>query len=133
MRSFIALSLHISNSRTKPAGLDFYCFINSYLQLSIFKLVLSCWTGEMCFLLINCGRCLHFSVCSRCLRYAFNLILLQLRHATDNFLFDNDWNLCYAYDIGPHFLCWISGGVPFNTWLISSREETNCCHKLSKW
>ena len=24
---------------------------------------------------------------------------------------------------GPHFLCWISKVVPFNTWLISSWEE----------
>ena len=28
-----------------------------------------------------------------------------------------------AITIGPHFLCWISGVIPFNTWLISSREE----------
>ena len=34
---------------------------------------------------------------------------------------------------GPHFLCWISGVVPFNTWLISSWEENNCCYKLSNW
>ena len=34
--------------------------------------------------------------------------------------------------IGPHFLCWISGVVPFNMWLISSWEENKCCHKLSK-
>ena len=27
--------------------------------------------------------------------------------------------------IGPYFLCWISGVVPFNTWLISSWEENN--------
>ena len=26
----------------------------------------------------------------------------------------------------PHFLCWILGVVPFNTWLISSWEENNC-------
>ena len=34
--------------------------------------------------------------------------------------------------IGPHFLCWHFGVVPFNTWLISSWEETKCCYKLSK-
>ena len=34
---------------------------------------------------------------------------------------------------GPHFLCWISGVVPFNTWLISSWEENKCCYKLSNW
>ena len=34
--------------------------------------------------------------------------------------------------IGLHFLCWISGVVPFNTWLISSWEENKCCYKLSK-
>ena len=33
-------------------------------------------------------------------------------------------------DTGPHFLCWISGVVPFNTKLISSWEENNCCYKL---
>ena len=33
---------------------------------------------------------------------------------------------------GPHFLCWISGVVPFNKWLISSWEENKCCYKLSK-
>ena len=33
---------------------------------------------------------------------------------------------------GPHFLCWISGVVPFNMWLISSWEENKCCYKLSK-
>ena len=32
----------------------------------------------------------------------------------------------------PHFLCWISGIVPFNTWLILSWEENKCCYKLSK-
>ena len=32
---------------------------------------------------------------------------------------------------GPHFLSWISGVVPFNTWLISSWEK-KCCSKLSK-
>ena len=36
-------------------------------------------------------------------------------------------------DQGPHFLCWILGVVPFNTWLISSWEENNCCYKLSNW
>ena len=34
---------------------------------------------------------------------------------------------------GPHFLRWISGVVPFNTWLISSWEENNCCYKLSNY
>ena len=34
--------------------------------------------------------------------------------------------------LGPHFLCWISGVVPFNTWLISNWEDNNCCYKLSK-
>ena len=33
---------------------------------------------------------------------------------------------------GPHFLCWILGVVPFNTWLISSWEENKFCYKLSK-
>ena len=33
----------------------------------------------------------------------------------------------------PHFLCWISGVVPFNSWLISSWEENNCSYKLSNW
>ena len=32
-----------------------------------------------------------------------------------------------------HFLCWIFGVVPFNTWLISSWEKNYCCYKLSKW
>ena len=31
----------------------------------------------------------------------------------------------------PHFLCWISGVVPFNSWLISSWEEHICCYNLS--
>ena len=35
--------------------------------------------------------------------------------------------------IGPHFLCWISGVVSFNTWLISSWEENNCCYKSRNW
>ena len=34
---------------------------------------------------------------------------------------------------GSHFLCWISGVVLFNTWLISSWEENNRCYKLSNW
>ena len=29
-------------------------------------------------------------------------------------------------DTGPHLLCWISGVVPFNMWLISSWEEDKC-------
>ena len=33
---------------------------------------------------------------------------------------------------GPHFLCWISEVVPFNTWPISSWEANKCCYKLSK-
>ena len=40
---------------------------------------------------------------------------------------DNVW-LHY----GPHFLCWYSGVVSFNTWPISSWEENKCCYKLSK-
>ena len=35
-------------------------------------------------------------------------------------------------EYGSHFLCWISGVVPFNIWLISSWEKINCCYKLSK-
>ena len=35
-------------------------------------------------------------------------------------------------NLGPHFLCWILGVVPFSTWLISSWEENKCCYKLSK-
>ena len=38
-----------------------------------------------------------------------------------------------AFNSGPHFLCWITGVVPFNTWLISCWEENNCCYKLSNW
>ena len=34
--------------------------------------------------------------------------------------------------LGPHFLCWISGVVPFNTWLISSWENNKCSYKQSK-
>ena len=34
--------------------------------------------------------------------------------------------------IGPHFLCWMLGVVPVNTWLVSSWEENKCCNKLSK-
>ena len=38
---------------------------------------------------------------------------------------------------GPHFLCWISGVVPFTTWLISSWEELsnwqNDNYVLPKW
>ena len=33
---------------------------------------------------------------------------------------------------GPHFLCWVSEAVPFNTWPISSCEENKCCYKLIK-
>ena len=35
--------------------------------------------------------------------------------------------------LGSHFLCWISGLVPFSTWFISSWEKNNCCYKLSTW
>ena len=35
--------------------------------------------------------------------------------------------------IGPHFLYWISGVVPFITWLISNWEENDCCYKLTNW
>ena len=35
-------------------------------------------------------------------------------------------------EIGLHFLCWILGVVPFNTWLISSWEENKCCYELRK-
>ena len=38
--------------------------------------------------------------------------------------------------LGPLFLYWFLGVVPFNTWLISSWEENKCCYKLSnctKW
>ena len=37
-----------------------------------------------------------------------------------------------SFNIGPNFLCWISGVVPFNLWLISSWEKIKCCYKLSK-
>ena len=39
----------------------------------------------------------------------------------------------FLIDTGPHVLCWISGVVPFNTWLISTWEENNCFYKLSNW
>ena len=35
--------------------------------------------------------------------------------------------------LGPPFVCWISGVVPFNMWPISSWEENNCCYKLINW
>ena len=35
--------------------------------------------------------------------------------------------------LDSHFLCWISGLAPFNTWLISSWEKNNFCYKLSTW
>ena len=33
----------------------------------------------------------------------------------------------------PHFMCWIPGVVPFNTWLILTCKENNCCymHKMT--
>ena len=31
--------------------------------------------------------------------------------------------------LGLYFLCWISGVVPLNTWLISNWEENKCCYK----
>ena len=34
--------------------------------------------------------------------------------------------------LGPRFLCWILGVVPYNTWLISSWEENKCSYKLRK-
>ena len=41
-------------------------------------------------------------------------------------------SVCFLRFIcGPHFLRWISGVVPFNMWLIPSREENKCCFKLS--
>ena len=42
------------------------------------------------------------------------------------------YSFLLSRDLGPHFLCWISAVVPFNTWLISSWEENKCCYKLSK-
>ena len=41
-----------------------------------------------------------------------------------------------GHDYGHHFLCWLSGVVPFNTWLISSWEEKKLLLKadqLTKW
>ena len=35
--------------------------------------------------------------------------------------------------LGPLHLCWFFTVGPFNTWLISSREENKCCYKLSNW
>ena len=35
--------------------------------------------------------------------------------------------------LGPHFLYLVLGVVPFNTWLISSWEESHWCYKLSNW
>ena len=32
---------------------------------------------------------------------------------------------------GPHFLCWTSKVLLFNTWLMSNWEENNCCYKRS--
>ena len=46
---------------------------------------------------------------------------------------DKDKNNFVKVILGPHFLCWILGVVPFNTWLISWWEENNCCYKLSNW
>ena len=45
---------------------------------------------------------------------------------------------CWKYRgiFGSHFLCWLSGVVPFNTWLISSWDECNCFTSWatdSKW
>ena len=42
----------------------------------------------------------------------------------------NVWKFYYV--LGPLFLCWFSGVVPFNTSLILSWEENKCCYKLYK-
>ena len=34
--------------------------------------------------------------------------------------------------LGPLFLCWFLGVVPFKVWLISRWEENKCCYRLSK-
>ena len=41
--------------------------------------------------------------------------------------------LARVVHLGPHFLCWISEVVRFNTWLILIWEENKCCYKLSKF
>ena len=52
--------------------------------------------------------------------------------------FDKFWD-CLKLNfnlLSPHFLCWISGVVPFNAWLISTWEENECCYELrrcTKW
>ena len=49
------------------------------------------------------------------------------------------WNLeIYTIEmkllwIGLHFLCSVLGVVSINTWLISNREENDCCYKLINW
>ena len=53
------------------------------------------------------------------------------------FLFPESWvmhtnKLIKPTNVGSHFLGWIFGVVPFNTWLISGWEENKYCCKLRK-
>ena len=59
--------------------------------------------------------------------------VLWLLHYIPPLNFDNDSffrNSPRNTFLGPHFLCWFSGTVPFNTWPISSWEENEYWYKL---
>ena len=61
---------------------------------------------------------------------AFGLIRVQWSTKGQR---DANQFLIKPVDLGPHFLCFLGGIVPFNTWLTSSWEEKKCCYKLSNW
>jgi hypothetical protein len=102
-------------------GLDFSIFFEEWFHQKLMKLMLDIR------LLSSLDFCLKWSVIDpmmnrlRTLETAIGLFLSVFYHG---------W---LSANLGPHFLCWISGVAPFNMWLISKWEENKYGYKLSNW
>ena len=76
--------------------------------------------------------------CSWTINWVMNLLSCS-NEKWRHFFWENEWKeiplwlLVTLIINGTQFLCWFSGVIPFNTWLISSWEENECCFKLSNW
>ena len=95
-------------------------------KLSVMTVSIDCWS-KCCFLVKNLADFLSLSFISKLPKWRPHPKKTRVISGLHEAPLDTQTEL------GPHYLCWIFGVVPSNTWLISSWEENNCCYKLSNW
>ena len=84
---------------------------------------------SFCYQLLYGSSYLFFFFCN----YAFYVFVLQNSMFLHLLQRSEEKRFLTERHTASHFLCWIVGVVPFNTWLLLGWEENKCCYKLSKW